>query len=41
MGAQIGPGERREQFKAFLAGLGYQYRDETDNPAYRLFAGRG
>jgi hypothetical protein len=24
-------------FDAFLAGLGYPFRDERDNPAYRLF----
>lgn len=24
-------------FEAFLAGLGYPYRNESDNPAYRLF----
>jgi threonine dehydratase len=26
-------------WQAFLQGLGYQYVDETDNPAYRLFLG--
>ena len=28
---------RPERLEAFLAGLGYPYRNESDNPAYRLF----
>ena len=26
-------------FRKFLDAVGYRYRDETDNPAYRLFLG--
>ncbi|HHH39938.1 MAG TPA: threonine ammonia-lyase, biosynthetic, partial [Sedimenticola sp.] len=37
MGVQLGPGERRE-FQAFIRKLGYPCVEETDNPAYRLFA---
>ena len=36
VGMQVPPKEQRE-FKAFLDNLGYEYVDETDNPAYRLF----
>lgn len=35
-GLQVPPGEKKA-FKDFLVELGYAYRDETDNPAYRLF----
>ncbi len=28
-------------FRAYLEELGYRYHEETDNPAYRLFAGAG
>ncbi|MDD5036999.1 MAG: threonine ammonia-lyase, biosynthetic [Methylococcaceae bacterium] len=38
MGIQIPKNERKE-FRAFLDTLGFIYREETDNPAYRLFAG--
>lgn len=38
MGAQVKQDEM-EQFHAFLDELGYSYWEETDNPAYRLFAG--
>ena len=38
VGLQVPMGERKD-FKAFLAGLGYPYRNETENPAYRLFLG--
>ncbi|WP_028310639.1 threonine ammonia-lyase, biosynthetic [Derxia gummosa] len=38
VGLQVPKGERKA-FKAFLAGLGYPYSDETENPAYRLFLG--
>ncbi|QSA96641.1 threonine ammonia-lyase, biosynthetic [Methylococcus sp. EFPC2] len=40
MGIQVPKTERRD-FRAFLEELGYAYREETDNPAYRLFAGGG
>ncbi|MBT3171314.1 MAG: threonine ammonia-lyase, biosynthetic [Rhodospirillaceae bacterium] len=30
---------KRADFQSFLDGLGYNYRKETDNPAYRLFLG--
>ncbi|QFY41753.1 threonine ammonia-lyase, biosynthetic [Candidatus Methylospira mobilis] len=39
MAIQVPPRARHE-FKSFLHELGYQHREETDNPAYRLFAGR-
>lgn len=35
-GLEVPPAERRA-FRDFLNGLGYGYREETDNPAYRLF----
>ena len=38
VGLQV-PAEDRAQFFDRLAGLGYPYEDETDNPAYRLFLG--
>jgi threonine dehydratase len=38
MGAQIPPGEA-SAFREALDLLGYQYWEETDNPAYRIFAG--
>ncbi len=31
------PPDRRKIFNGFLRDLGYIYREETDNPAYRLF----
>lgn len=37
MGVQIGKGERRA-FLGFLKALGYRWEEETENPAYRLFA---
>ena len=37
MGVQIGRGERKA-FLAFLKALGYRWQEETENPAYRLFA---
>ncbi|MCB1760298.1 MAG: threonine ammonia-lyase, biosynthetic [Gammaproteobacteria bacterium] len=37
LGIQIEPGERRE-FSRFLKTLGYRCEEESDNPAYRLFA---
>ena len=40
MGIQLKDGEVK-RFKAFLAEHGYAYWDETDNPAYRLFASGG
>ena len=36
MGLQVPPGERAG-FLAFLDDVGYGYREETDNPAYRMF----
>jgi threonine dehydratase len=38
VGIQV-PAAERGEFAAFLAKLGYPYRDETTNPAYRLFLG--
>jgi threonine dehydratase len=36
VGMQV-PRHDQRKFRAFLARLGYPYRDETRNPAYRLF----
>ncbi len=36
VGMQVPPQEQKA-FKTFLDNLGYEYVDETDNPAYRLF----
>ena len=36
MGIQVPPAERGD-FQAFLDEVGYEYREETGNPAYRLF----
>jgi threonine dehydratase len=36
VGMQVPPNEKK-QFKEFLDNLGYEYIDETDNPAYKLF----
>lgn len=36
VGMQVPPNEKK-QFKEFLDNLGYEYADETDNPAYKLF----
>ena len=36
MGLQV-PDAERPEFLAFLDEVGYDYREETDNPAYRLF----
>ena len=38
VGVQVPPAEM-EEWQSFLDGLGYQYVDETENPAYRLFLG--
>ena len=38
MGLQV-PKLDRKSFLEFLDALGFPYREETDNPAYRLFAG--
>jgi threonine dehydratase len=38
MGLSVPP-EERATFRAYLGTLGYQHWDETDNPAYRIFAG--
>ena len=40
VGIQLEHGELGE-FRAYLKELGYRYHEETDNPAYRLFAGAG
>jgi threonine dehydratase len=40
MGLQVPAGQRPE-LRALLDELGYPYWEETDNPAYRLFAGAG
>jgi threonine dehydratase len=36
VGFQV-PANEMPAFESFLAGLGYPYRNESDNPAYRLF----
>jgi threonine dehydratase len=36
VGIQVPPDEMRE-WQAFLDTLGYQYGDESQNPAYKLF----
>ena len=38
VGMQVSRGDMKA-FRAFLRNLGYQHRDETKNPAYRLFLG--
>ena len=38
VGMQV-PRRDQRKFRAFLARLGYPYREETRNPAYRLFLG--
>jgi threonine dehydratase len=38
MGLSV-PATERDAFHAYLANLGYQHWDESDNPAYRIFAG--
>ncbi len=40
MGIQLQADELRA-FRDFLAGRGMEYAEETDNPAYRLFASGG
>jgi threonine dehydratase len=39
VGMQV-PASDKAAFRAFLANLGYDYVDETDNVAYRMFLGR-
>jgi threonine dehydratase len=39
VGMQVPPAEKRA-FRAFLDRLGYDYAEETENPAYRMFLGR-
>ena len=39
VGMQV-PSKDKAEFRAFLARLGYDHADETDNPAYRMFLGR-
>ena len=38
VGMQVPPADR-QAFQGFLARLGYEYVDETGNPAYRMFLG--
>jgi threonine dehydratase len=38
IGMQVPPNERKA-FTTFLKDLGYKHREETDNPAYKLFLG--
>ena len=38
VGVQVPDGDV-DEWKQFLDGLGYQYVDETENPAYQLFLG--
>ena len=38
VGVQV-PSSELMEWQRFLDGLGYQYVDETENPAYRLFLG--
>ncbi|MCL4185306.1 MAG: threonine ammonia-lyase, biosynthetic [Burkholderiaceae bacterium] len=38
VGIQV-PGSEKKMFREFLATLGYPHRDESANPAYRLFLG--
>ena len=38
VGMQVPPRDKRK-FRAFLSRVGYPFRDETRNPAYRLFLG--
>ena len=38
VGMQVKPADR-EAFEGFLARLGYEYVDETANPAYKMFLG--
>jgi threonine dehydratase len=40
VGLQV-PASEKKAFKAFLATLGYPYKDESDHPAYRLFLAAG
>ncbi|WP_456449085.1 threonine ammonia-lyase, biosynthetic, partial [Thiolapillus sp.] len=40
VGVQLNAGETGE-FRHYLKELGYRYHEETDNPAYQLFAGAG
>jgi threonine dehydratase len=35
---QVPPRDKR-RFRAFLARVGYPWREETNNPAYKLFLG--
>lgn len=39
VGVQVARGERA-QFRAVLDGVGYPYREETDNVAYKLYLGK-
>jgi threonine dehydratase len=39
VGMQVPPSDKAD-FRAFLERLGYDYVDETGNPAYRMFLGR-
>jgi threonine dehydratase len=39
VGMQV-PAQEKKAFRAFLDRLGYDYAEETENPAYRMFLGR-
>ena len=36
IGLQVPPAERGD-FQSFLKEVGYEYREETENPVYRMF----
>ena len=38
VGMQVPPQDKKA-FQKFLLSLGYEYAEETQNPAYRLFLG--
>jgi threonine dehydratase len=38
VGLQV-PAAEMEEFRQFLATLGYRYWDESSNPVYKLFLG--
>ncbi|OGI40992.1 MAG: PLP-dependent threonine dehydratase [Candidatus Muproteobacteria bacterium RBG_16_62_13] len=40
VGMQV-PAKDKKKFQAFLKGLGYEFAEETANPAYRLFLSQG
>jgi threonine dehydratase len=36
IGVQV-PGDERAAFQSFLSDMGYDYVEESENPAYQLF----